>query len=59
MDDVALTEADGGGCAYESFGIGAEGCIVVARPDGHVAAIVPLGEAEVLKVFFEGIRKSS
>ncbi|KAF8600073.1 hypothetical protein BDV93DRAFT_497033, partial [Ceratobasidium sp. AG-I] len=52
MDDVALTETDGGGTTYQSFGIGPEGCIVVARPDGHVAAIAPLLGVEILKHFF-------
>ncbi|KAF8598854.1 hypothetical protein BDV93DRAFT_609581 [Ceratobasidium sp. AG-I] len=59
VDDVALAVADGGGTAYESLGIGPKGCIVVARPDGHVAAIIPLGEVGVLKQFFVRIRNDS
>ncbi|KAG8684788.1 hypothetical protein FRC11_011597, partial [Ceratobasidium sp. 423] len=39
LDDVAHAEKDGGGRAYHSFGVGAEGCLVLVRPDGHVAAL--------------------
>ncbi|KAF8594284.1 hypothetical protein BDV93DRAFT_481954 [Ceratobasidium sp. AG-I] len=59
LDDVALDEANGGGSAYQAFGIGAEGCVVIVRPDGHVAAIAPLGEAELLKEYFERMKNSS
>ena len=56
MDDVALDKACGGGAAYRSFGIGPEGCIVVVRPDGHVAAITPLEGVEALKQVFGTIQ---
>ena len=59
MDDVALAATDGGGAAYKNFGIGSEGCIAIVRPDGHVAAIAPLGEVGILKQFFEGTRNGS
>ncbi|KAF8600135.1 hypothetical protein BDV93DRAFT_448146 [Ceratobasidium sp. AG-I] len=56
MDDVALNETSGGGTAYRAFGIGPEGCVVVVRPDGHVAAIAPLDGVEMLKQFFQTIQ---
>ena len=59
MDDIALTETDGGGTTYQSFGIGAEGCIVVVRPDGHVAAVTPLLGVEMLKEYFDRVRNGS
>lgn len=59
MDDIAVTESEGSGKTYESFGIGGEGCIVVVRPDGHVAAVAPLQGVEVLKQFFSRISNNS
>lgn len=56
MDDIALDEASGGGTAYRSFGIGPAGCVVVVRPDGHVAAITPLEGVEMLKQFFSTVQ---
>lgn len=56
MDDIALTDTDGGGTAYRDFGIGAEGCVIIVRPDGHVAGVAPLEGIEVLKQFFDRTR---
>ncbi|KAH7338252.1 thioredoxin-like protein [Rhizoctonia solani] len=49
LDDVAFTERDGGGRAYQSFGVGPEGCLVLVRPDGHVAVLASLEAVEVLQ----------
>ncbi|KAJ1303080.1 hypothetical protein OPQ81_011281 [Rhizoctonia solani] len=49
LDDVAYAEKDGGGKAYQSFGVGSEGCLVLVRPDGHVAALSPLEDVETLQ----------
>ncbi|KAG8742960.1 hypothetical protein FRC10_000582 [Ceratobasidium sp. 414] len=53
IDDVAYAAVDGGGTAYQSFGIGAEGCAVLVRPDGHVAMAASLDGAGDVKGFFE------
>ncbi|KAG8742962.1 hypothetical protein FRC10_000584 [Ceratobasidium sp. 414] len=53
VDDVAYAAVDGGGTAYQSFGIGAEGCAVLVRPDGHVAMVASLDGAGDVKGFFE------
>jgi phenol 2-monooxygenase len=45
---------DGDGRAYEGYGIGAEGCVVVVRPDQHVAGVFGLEAYEEVKGFFEG-----
>ncbi|KAJ1305223.1 hypothetical protein OPQ81_000252 [Rhizoctonia solani] len=49
LDDTAYAEKDGGGRAYQSFGVGPEGCLVLVRPDGHVAALAPLEEVQALQ----------
>jgi hypothetical protein len=49
LDDVAYAEHDGGGRAYQSLVVGPEGCVVLVRPDGHVAALAPLDDIEGLK----------
>ncbi|CAE6394567.1 unnamed protein product [Rhizoctonia solani] len=48
IDDVAYAEKDGGGMAYQSFGVGPEGCLALVRPDGHVAALASLEVTEAL-----------
>ncbi|CAE6507186.1 unnamed protein product [Rhizoctonia solani] len=48
LDDVAHAEKDGGGRAYQSFGVGPEGCLILVRPDGHVASLAPLEVVEAL-----------
>ncbi|KAH7338233.1 FAD binding domain-containing protein [Rhizoctonia solani] len=50
IDDIAFADKDGGGRAYQSFGVGPEGCLVLVRPDGHVAALAPLEAVEALQV---------
>lgn len=52
IDDVAYTPQDGGGRAYQSLQVGPEGCLVLVRPDGHVAALAPLDGVEALSKFF-------
>ncbi|CAE6504886.1 unnamed protein product [Rhizoctonia solani] len=49
IDDVAFAEKEGGGRVYQSFGVGSEGCLVLVRPDGHVAALAPLEAVEALQ----------
>ncbi|EUC60300.1 phenol hydroxylase, carboxy-terminal dimerization domain protein, partial [Rhizoctonia solani AG-3 Rhs1AP] len=49
IDDVAFSEKDGGGRAYQSFGVGPEGCLALVRPDGHVAALGSLEPVEALQ----------
>ncbi|CCO37764.1 hypothetical protein BN14_11924 [Rhizoctonia solani AG-1 IB] len=49
LDDVSYAESEGGGKAYQSFGVGPEGCLVLIRPDGHVAALASLEEAQILE----------
>ncbi|CAE6477828.1 unnamed protein product [Rhizoctonia solani] len=50
IDDVAFAEKEGGGRVYQSFGVGSKGCLVLVRPDGHVAALAPLETVEALQV---------
>ncbi|CCO37953.1 hypothetical protein BN14_12113 [Rhizoctonia solani AG-1 IB] len=49
LDDISYAEFEGGGKAYQSFGVGPEGCLVLIRPDGHVAALASLEEAQILQ----------
>ncbi|EUC60295.1 phenol 2-monooxygenase [Rhizoctonia solani AG-3 Rhs1AP] len=49
IDDAAFSEKDGGGRAYQSFGVGPEGCLALVRPDGHVAALGSLEPVEALQ----------
>ncbi|CCO32416.1 hypothetical protein BN14_06476 [Rhizoctonia solani AG-1 IB] len=49
LDDVSYAESEGGGKAYQSFGVGPEGCLVLIRPDGHVAALASLEETQILE----------
>lgn len=52
IDDVAFAPQDGGGVAYQSLEVGPEGCLVLVRPDGHVAALAPLSGVEMLERLF-------
>ncbi|KAG9091521.1 hypothetical protein FRC06_000538 [Ceratobasidium sp. 370] len=56
VDDIAYAAVDGGGTTYQSFGIGSEGCVVVVRPDGHVAMVVPFDGADDVRGFFERVK---
>ncbi|QRW20803.1 FAD-binding domain protein [Rhizoctonia solani] len=49
LDDISYAEHEGGGKAYQSFGVGPEGCLVLVRPDGHVAALASLEESQILQ----------
>ena len=44
--------AESGRDIFEMRGVDRQGCIVVVRPDQHVAEIVPLDEHEALSGFF-------
>ena len=46
-----------GGKVYETYGIGPEGALVVVRPDGYVANIVPLDLAHALDAYFSAFLK--
>lgn len=46
---------NGFGKAYEGYGIDATvGCIVVTRPDQHVAGVYGLDEFDAITAFFAG-----
>ncbi|CAE6445491.1 unnamed protein product [Rhizoctonia solani] len=49
LDDISYAEHEGGGKVYQSFGVGPEGCLVLIRPDGHVSALAPLEETQILQ----------
>ncbi|CAE6464650.1 hypothetical protein ACGC1H_006039 [Rhizoctonia solani] len=49
VDDVAYGEKEEGGRAYQSFGVGPEGCLALVRPDGHVATLGSLEPVEALR----------
>ncbi|CAE6361809.1 unnamed protein product [Rhizoctonia solani] len=49
LDDVAYAAQAGGGKAYQTFGVGPEGCVALVRPDGHVAALAPLEAGQILE----------
>lgn len=51
LDDESYAKLNGGGRAYQSLGVGSEGCVVLVRPDGHVGALAPLDDAEGLRKF--------
>jgi len=42
---------------YETYGIGSEGAIVIVRPDGYVANVVPLDQAHALNAYFGAFLK--
>ncbi|KAF9038555.1 FAD binding domain-containing protein [Panaeolus papilionaceus] len=51
IDDVDVLNRQGGG-GYAKYGIGAEGALVIVRPDGYVGIIVPLEKVEEVKSYF-------
>ncbi|KAG9083839.1 hypothetical protein FS749_005701, partial [Ceratobasidium sp. UAMH 11750] len=59
VDDAAYSATDGGGAAYQTLGIGSEGCVIVVRPDGYVAMVAPLDGASDVKGFFERTKRPS
>ena len=42
------------GQAYQAFGIGAEGALVVVRPDGYVGIVATLDEVQSVGAYFAG-----
>ncbi|THU89176.1 hypothetical protein K435DRAFT_969217 [Dendrothele bispora CBS 962.96] len=51
IDDVDIT-GEQGGKAYENFGIGPEGAVVIVRPDGYVGLVTTLhGVQEIFEYF--------
>ncbi|KAF8747524.1 MATE efflux family protein, partial [Rhizoctonia solani] len=56
LDDISYAEHEGGGKAYQSFGVGPEGCLVLVRPDGHVAALASLEESQILQALSPSIK---
>ncbi|KZP17569.1 hypothetical protein FIBSPDRAFT_746817 [Athelia psychrophila] len=51
VDDVDMLGRQGGH-AYENFGIGSEGAVVVVRPDGYVGLVFPFGAVQDAKAYF-------
>ncbi|KAK7434242.1 hypothetical protein VKT23_020292 [Stygiomarasmius scandens] len=51
IDDVDIT-GEQGGKAYENFGIGPEGAVVIVRPDGYVGLVSTLYDAEAIFEYF-------
>lgn len=51
VDDVDMTGTQGGK-AYDSFGIGPEGALVVVRPDGYVGAVFPFDATQDADSYF-------
>lgn len=45
----------GGGKAYHNYGVSPQGCIVLLRPDQHVAFMGALGDAGELERFLESV----
>lgn len=45
----------GGGKAYYNYGVSPQGCIVLLRPDQHVAFMGGLGDAGELEWFLESV----
>jgi len=56
LDDTD-TRGTQGGKMYETYGIGSEGAIVIVRPDGYVANVVPLDQAHALNAYFGAFLK--
>ena len=57
-DEPTLHEGDSK--AYERYGISKQaGCVVVARPDQHVALVCPLEDHKTLAAYFAGFSKPS
>ena len=57
MDDVEI-KGISGGKAYTSYGISADGAVVVVRPDGYIGMIAPLDSAKEISEYFAGFLKS-
>ncbi|KAF9062387.1 FAD binding domain-containing protein [Rhodocollybia butyracea] len=51
IDDVDIT-GEHGGRAYQNFGIGYEGAMVIVRPDGYVGMVTSLGDVQGILGYF-------
>ena len=51
VDDVEIKGINGGK-AYESFGIGPEGAVIVVRPDGYIGSVLALDDVQGLSDYF-------
>jgi phenol 2-monooxygenase len=58
VDDLDVTKTMGGK-AYHTYGIAEEGAIVVVRPDGYVATVLPLSSAKEVAGYFSGFTAST
>ena len=47
-------DLDNGDDIFDKRGIDREGCIVITRPDLHVASVLPLDGYDALATFFDG-----
>jgi len=56
VDDNSYHE--GHGKMYDSFGISAEGCAVVLRPDQYISYVGPMDDVGALNKFFSGFMLS-
>ncbi|EIM90606.1 uncharacterized protein STEHIDRAFT_49341 [Stereum hirsutum FP-91666 SS1] len=58
-DKVLVDETDVsgslGGRAYETYGIGEDGAIVIVRPDGYVGLVTGIDEADNIGEYFGGV----
>jgi phenol 2-monooxygenase (NADPH) len=57
VDDVDVTEKIGGK-AYEAYGVGENGAIIIVRPDGYIGAVLPLDKAGDVEQYFTGFTSS-
>ncbi|KAK0323586.1 hypothetical protein LTR82_005333 [Friedmanniomyces endolithicus] len=55
VDDVSYHE--GFGDLYKNFGIAAEGCAVILRPDQYISFVGPLDDVAALETFFSGFMR--
>jgi phenol 2-monooxygenase len=58
VDDLDVTKTMGGK-AYQTYGIGESGAIVVVRPDGYVGTVLPLADAGEVGSYFATFTSSS
>jgi len=55
VDDVSYHE--GFGDLYKNFGIAAEGCAVILRPDQYISFVGPMEDVAALDTFFSGFMR--
>jgi hypothetical protein len=51
--DEALADAERR--VAERYGAGAEGAVLIVRPDGYIGLRAGLGDAEAVRAYFDGI----